>query len=113
MDESQKQLVKVILDLNRLYDIQPDIKRGFKREGEKERVDVQLRVFNGQPQIAIFYGKVRYTYNLVSRKEPNNTAALMALLGYKGVDAIPPDLLADFNKEAVAMRKEMLRERGV
>ncbi|MDD3906491.1 MAG: hypothetical protein PHS46_08245 [Candidatus Omnitrophica bacterium] len=104
----------MIMEMNREYALAPDTERGFKREGHKERVEAFVRVFNGQPQLVFFYGKTRYTFNFVTRGEQNPTAALMSILGYRGIDSIPSEILHEyFTKETIDMRREMLKLRGV
>jgi len=115
MNEKQRELVRKILEINRDFAVIPDHERGFRREGEKNRVYAELRVFNGQPQLVVFYGKVRYTWNIVPRDEPNPMKALKRITGYKGIQSIPPELLKEvgLGNDALALWAEMLRERGV
>lgn len=115
MEEKQRALVLRILEMNRDYAIVPDQPRGFRREGEKNRVYAELRVFNGQPQLVVFYGKTRYTWNIIAREEPTPMKALKRITGYKGVESIPPEILkeAGIGNDALALWAEMLRGRGI
>jgi hypothetical protein len=110
---SQDKMAKAILEFNRDYMMIPDKERGFRREGQKDVVDVELRVFNGTPQVVVFYGKTRYTYNIFPRNAPDRTSALMKIMGYSGVDSLTEECKAMFPKEALDLRKRSLKQRGV
>lgn len=115
MEENQRRIIREILEFNRDYAIVPDQTRGFRREGGKPKVYAELRVFNGNPQLIVFYGKVRYTWNIVAREEANPMKALKRITGYKGIESIPPELLKDvgISDDARKLWAEMLKERGV
>jgi len=113
MDE--KELVRQILRIAGNYRIVPADTAAFKRKGLKEKVETELRVFNGKPQLIVFYGKTRYTYNLVSRNNEDKAAMLMSITGFKGIDSIPKEILEilGFSKTELELRRSMLKERGV
>lgn len=107
-------IVDTILELNKGFSIRRDAQRHFRREGEKPKVYAELRVFNGRPQLVFFYGKQRYTFNLVEREKPDNSKALMRITGYNGIDSIAPDLLErHFEAGEVKLRRAMLKRDGV
>jgi len=85
----------------------------FRRKGEKERVQAELRLFNGQPQLIFFYGKTRYTFDILQREKPNVIKALLRICGYEGTDKIDQKTLGDyFTPNEVEMRKITLKDRG-
>jgi len=110
-----KEIINLILRITGNYRMVPADTRSFKREGHKERVEPELRVFNGKPQLIVFYGKTRYTYNIVPRGKESKAAMLMSVTGYKGIENIPGDVLKalGFTETELELRKAMLAERGV
>lgn len=62
------QIQSLILFFNSRYSIrQEDSLKHFRRQGEKEKVQAELRLFNGKPQLVVFYGKTRYTFKIWQR----------------------------------------------
>lgn len=115
MEAKQREMVRKILEFNRDYRLSEDRQRGFRNEGQKDRCYAELRIFNGQPQLVFFYGKRRYTFLILPRDEPDTMKALKRVKGFKGIQAIPPEILKDlgFSKETLALWAEMLEEWGV
>jgi hypothetical protein len=103
-----------ILWFNNYYSIrQEDSIKHFRRQGEKEKVQVELRIFNGKPQVVVFYGKTRYTFKVLERTPPQPSKALMRIVGYKGMETINKGKLDHYFSDAEQkLRAEMLRQRG-
>lgn len=122
MDEVKEpagdELTKVqgcILWFNTNYSIrEEDSLKHFRRQGEKEKVRVELRLFNGKPQVVVFYGKTRYTFKVLQRTPPKAHKALMRITGYQGIKGINQGKLDHYFSDAEQkLRAEMLRLAGV
>jgi hypothetical protein len=104
----------LILFFNTKYSIrQEDSLKHFRRQGEKATVQAELRLFNGKPQLVVFYGKTRYTFKIWQRIEPQPHKALMRIVGYKGIESVEkPNLNKHFTEGEQKLRAEMLRQKG-
>lgn len=111
-DESLN-LIDTIVRFNKYFQIKGHKSSHFKNRGEKERVDAELRLFNGNPQIVFFYGKRRYTFDIEPRKAPSTYPALKRIVGYRGIAEIRGALVPYFKKEDLEHRHNVLKQRGV
>jgi len=104
----------LFLFFNTNYSIrQEDSLKHFRRQGEKDTVRAELRLFNGKPQLVVFYGKTRYTFKVLQRQPAEPHKALMRIVGYKGMEGIDKAKLDKYFTEGEQkLRAEMLRERG-
>lgn len=112
--ESLYEIQSAIFWLNKKYSVRQehDLKR-FKRQGEKEKVQAELRVFNGQPQLIVFYGKTRYTFNILERMQPKPAKALLRITGYEGIERCDKRALdRHFTETELELRKQSLKDRG-
>jgi hypothetical protein len=112
--ENLYEVESMVIWFNKNYSIRKeDELKHFRRQGEKERVQAELRIFNGQPQLVVFYGKTRYTFNIFQRVQPNTAKALMRITGYKGMETIDKRALQKhFTETEVELRQLSLKERG-
>lgn len=106
-------LIDVIVRLNRDFNLRPHKSAHYRNRGEKGRVDAELRLFNGNPQLIFFYGKRRYTFDIEPRKAPSTYPALKRIVGYKGIAEIRGALVPYFKKEDLDNRHNVLKQRGV
>lgn len=106
-------LIDVIIRLNRDFCIRPHKSSHYRNRGEKGRVDAELRLFNGDPQLIFFYGKRRYTFDINPRKAPSTYPALKGICGYRGIAEIRGAVAPYFNKDDLDAREAVLRRRGV
>ena len=104
-----------ILWFNTNYSIRPEEGlRHFRRQGEKDKVRVELRLFNGKPQVVVFYGKTRYTFKVLERTPPQPHKALMRITGYTGIARIAQGKLDKYFSDAEQkLRAAMLSKEGV
>lgn len=112
--DSLYEIQSAIFWLNKKYSIrkEDELKR-FRRQGEKERVQAELRVFNGQPQLIVFYGKTRYTFHIFERVQPNPAKALLRITGFEGIERCDKRALQKhFTETEVELRKLSLKDRG-
>ena len=112
--ERLSQAQSLFLFFNKNYSIRNESGlKHFRRQGEKETVQVELRLFNGKPQVIVFYGKTRYTFKVLERTPPQPHKALMRIVGYQGIDKVEKkNLDKHFTDAEQKLRAEMLRERG-
>ena len=112
--ESLYEVESMVIWFNKKYSIRKeDELKHFKRQGEKERVQAELRIFNGQPQLIVFYGKTRYTFNICERVKPNTAKALMRITGYEGIAKCDIRALQKhFTDTEIELRRLSLKERG-
>jgi hypothetical protein len=112
--KTEPDLRELVLWLNTTYRIERDKPRGFRREGEKDIVEAEVRLFNGQPQLVFFYGKTRYTFNLMKRREPDKVFALTQVKGFRGTEDIPLSILRKFfSDNEIKLRAYWLKEKGI
>jgi hypothetical protein len=104
-----------ILWFNTNYSIrQEDGLKHFRRQGEKDKVRVELRLFNGKPQVVVFYGKTRYTFKVLERTPPQPHKALMRITGYTGIAKVNQGKLDRYFSDAEQkLRAAMLSKEGV
>lgn len=83
-------------------------------QGDKDLVEAHLRLFNGEPQVMVFYGKTPYRFKAIPRDEVNTWAALNKITGRLGLVDLPPELLNKyFTSEQLGKRDRELRNEGV
>lgn len=113
--EGLSQVQSLILFFNTKYSVRnEDSLKHFRRQGEKEKVRVEMRLFNGKPQVVVFYGKTRYTFKVWQRIKPEPHKALMRITGYQGIEKIAkPHLDKYFTEGEQKLRAEMLSKAGV
>jgi hypothetical protein len=104
----------LILFFNTNYSVRQEGElKHFRRQGEKEKVQAELRIFNGKPQLIVFYGKTRYTFHIYQRTKPEPFKALMRIAGYKGMEGVDKGKLGQyFTEDMQKLRKITLSERG-
>jgi hypothetical protein len=104
----------MVLWFNTNYSIrQEDTLKHFRRQGEKDKVRAELRLFNGKPQLIVFYGKTRYTFKILQRAKPNELKALVRVVGYKGIASINQGKLDHyFTDSEQKLRAETLKVQG-
>jgi hypothetical protein len=112
--EKLRQAQSLFLFFNKNYSVRNEVSlKHFKRQGEKDRVQVELRLFNGKPQVVVFYGKTRYTFKVLERTPAQPHKALMRIVGFKGIESVDKATMAKyFTEPEQKLRAEMLRERG-
>jgi hypothetical protein len=78
-----------------------------------KKPEIELRVFNGDPEIILWRGRQKNIFKIKETK-PNSEIALSRIVGYDGIKKIRKGtLLTYFEKELVEARDRELGKKGI
>lgn len=84
--------------------------------GEKDKVRLELRLFNGQPQAIVWYGKTQYSFDVhLTKIEEQEARLLRKITGHDGIrEAVHklPVIQKLVKADKLEARTKELKERG-